>query len=210
MSALEFMLLEQQHQQNPTNTLIMFGLGIGVLALMFFFISGANPLNIFKGLFTGGAKFIQSFTYSQFDSRKGRCGTERLGGLKRKRDCLQAQINYCSQGGVQNNGGGQNKKCFTDRGVPLCDRNEWCTDLDGNKVACPCYPDNVSCDVFKKPNNYNVDPNGAADQKCQGDLQGGPKCLNDCCAAQKAYCDGATGGSLLGDYGKCMRDRGCN
>ena len=52
MSALEFMLLEQQ-QQNPTNTLIMVGLGIGVLALMFFFISGSNPLNIFKGLFTG-------------------------------------------------------------------------------------------------------------------------------------------------------------
>lgn len=206
-SALEYMLLERQ-QQNPEIMLLMVGLIIGGVVLIVVLVSGYNPLNIFKDLFNSGIDIAKGFTYSTFDSRKGPCGDKKVGGLRNKAECLQAQINYCSKGGVYNNGGGQNVKCFTDRGVPMCDNNEWCVDANGKKIPCPCYPDDVSCSVFKDIQNYKVDKDGGANQKCQGDLQGGPKCVDDCCAAQKKYCTGAT--SLDGDYNACMKQRGCN
>lgn len=194
---------------SSTQTLLIGGLLLGGIVLVLVMISGWNPLNMFKDLLNTGVNTVKGLTYSTYDSRKGKCGSKAVGGVRAKKACLQTQINYCSKGGVFNNGGGQNVKCFTDRAVPMCDNNEWCVDENGKKVPCPCYPDDVSCAIFKNPNNYNVNKDGNANQKCQGDLQGGPKCLADCCAAQKKYCDANTAGDLLGSYATCMSQRGC-
>ena len=84
------------------------------------------------------------------------------------------------------NGGGQNEKCYTDRGV--------CT-TKGNKL---CWPDGVPCANF-----------GTFDSKfgkCGTARQGAKSCQSACCLAQHKFCKAKP---TVDEYVTCMDDRGC-
>ena len=86
------------------------------------------------------------------------------------------------------NGGGQNKKCYTDRGVSVCK-----TTQEQN-----CWPNGVPCKDFGTYNTHYG--------KCGTQRQGGSKCKPKCCAAQHAYCKGK---STVDEYFSCMNTKGC-
>lgn len=85
------------------------------------------------------------------------------------------------------NGGGQNKTCYTDRGVKVCK----------NPSQKNCWPNSVPCENF-----------GTFDSKygkCGTDRQG-PHCKPACCRAQWTFCKGVVGDNPV----DCMAKRGCS
>jgi len=96
---------------------------------------------------------------------------------------MDAINKYCNT-----HGGGQNEKCYTDRGVSVCK----------NDKDTVCWPNSVPCINF-----------GTYDSKwgnCGTNEQGGSKCKEACCDAQHAFCKTKP---TLDEYFSCMNDRGC-
>ena len=131
------------------------------------------------------------------------CGTDSMGSMKCKADCLKQQKKYCA------GSGGNAYKCnHLDRGVPLCKEKKMCVDKDtGKSIPCPCLK--LDCSTV----DFTAVP-GSTTKKCNLAATGGPGCKNDCCAAQwnanpdRAWsgCKTAAGGSRV----QCMADRGCD
>ena len=129
------------------------------------------------------------------------CGTDAMGSMKCKADCLKAQKEYCAKSG------GNAYKCnHLDRGVPLCKEKKMCVDKDtGKSIPCPC----LKLDCSKV--DFTAVPRSTTKQ-CNMAATGGPDCKNNCCAAQWnanglwSGCKNSAGGSRV----QCMADRGCD
>jgi hypothetical protein len=200
-AVLEQMAMQKQTSILPTILVLAFVAGTIVLILMM--TTGWNPFSILFGAVDQGAKTAKKIidsAKSKYDSSKGACGSSSVGGKNEKVPCLDAQIAFCSSGGMNNNGGGQNTACFTNRGVPLCSENMQCVQ-NGQTVPCPCYPNSVDCSVF-----------GTYDSKwgrCGTVRQGGDKCKRNCCQTQwDTTCKNAI--YVFGNKTQCMQDRGCS
>jgi len=130
------------------------------------------------------------------------CGTDSMGSMKCKAECLKQQKKYCAGSGTK-----YPYKCnHLDRGVPLCKEKKMCVDKDtGKPIPCPCLK--LDCNTM----DYTAVP-GSTTQKCNLAATGGPDCKNNCCAAQWNAnglwpgCKTAAGGSRV----QCMADRGCD
>ena len=93
-------------------------------------------------------------------------------------------LEYCRK-----NGGGANKKCYTDRGMKVCSSTK-----ERN-----CYPNDLPCSDFGIFDSKNG--------KCGTDKQGGGLCLTGCCVKQHEYCHASN--STKEGYFTCMKQRGC-
>ena len=115
-----------------------------------------------------------------YDSNRGICGDESVGGTNGKLECIKEQIRYC-----RNSGGGRNKQCYIDRNIKECNnKDKNCIDADGKIVDCPCWPDDIPVGDW---GNFN-----SAWGKCGELMQGGSvnkTTLKACYDAQARYCN---------------------
>ena len=112
-----------------------------------------------------------------------KCGGSHQGGKACAQKCMKTINDHCNV-----NGGGQNKKCYSDRGVRVCK-----TVKDTG-----CWPNSVPCTNF---GNYD-----SKWGNCGTNKQGGSNCKGKCCDAQHSFCKNKP---TVDQYFSCMNNSGC-
>ena len=129
-----------------------------------------------------GKEILKQCNLDFGDGSGAKCGSNSAGGPKCYKKCAAAVNTYCAKVG-----GGQNKQCYLDRGIKVCQ----------SKDEKDCWPNMVACGSF---NNFDT----SFGNKCGDQKMGGKRCYTDCIQEQINFCESHGGGQNE----TCYTDRG--